>query len=362
MQSPLRILHLEDDANDAELLQAMLETEGIISHVTRVDSQDNFLASLEQSGYDLIFADYSLPSFDGLSALKIALEKCPDVPFIFVSGMLGEEVAIEALKIVATDYILKERLSRIVPSVQRALREAQERTERKRAEESARAAKARFEGILEIAQEAIISVDSHQRIILFNQGAERVFGYTQAELIGRSLDLLLPQRFEDVHRKHLADFARSPDVARTMGQRREVSGRRKDGGEFPAEASISKLDLGGELVFTVILRDITERKRAEEERQAHLWFLESMDRVNRAIQGTNELEQMMGDVLDAVLAIFDCDRAWVSYPCDPDTASWRVVMERTRPEFPGAYASGGQDLPMTQQVAEVYRALRAADG
>ena len=136
-------------------------------------------------------------------------------------------------------------------------------TERKRAEEAAQAAKVRFEGILEIAQDAIISVDSNLQIILFNQGAEKVFGYTQAEIIGRPLDLLLPQRVEDVHRKHIEDFARSPDVARTMGQPREVSGRRKDGGEFPAEASISKLDLGITPVFTVILRYITERKRTE---------------------------------------------------------------------------------------------------
>jgi len=91
-----------------------------------------------------------------------------------------------------------------------------------------------------------------------------VFGYTQAEVIGGPLDLLLPQRFEDVHRKHIEEFSRSPDTARIMGQRREVSGRRKDGREFPADASISKLDLGGELVFTVILRDVTEQKRTQE--------------------------------------------------------------------------------------------------
>src|SRR4029434_5544035 len=133
---PLRILHLEDNPTDAELIQAILETEGIICDVTRVDTQADFFASLEQGGFDLILTDYTLPSFDGLSALKIALEKCPDVPFIFVSGTLGEEVAIEALKIGATDYVLKERLSRIAPSVHRALREAQERTERKRAEEA----------------------------------------------------------------------------------------------------------------------------------------------------------------------------------------------------------------------------------
>jgi PAS domain S-box-containing protein len=264
MTTPLHILHLEDNPRDAELIQEILETEGIVSHVTRVETQADFIASLDEGGFDLIFADYSLPSFDGLSALKIVLQKCPDVPFIFVSGTLGEEVAIESLKLGATDYVIKNRLSRLVPSVQRALREAEERTQRKRAEEKLRDARARFEGIVEIAQDAIISVDSHQSIILFNQGAEKVFGYTQAEVIGRSLDLLLPRRFEDVHRKHIEDFTRSPDVARTMGQRREVSGRRKDGSEFPAEASISKLDLGSELVFTVILRDITERKRAED--------------------------------------------------------------------------------------------------
>jgi signal transduction histidine kinase/DNA-binding NarL/FixJ family response regulator len=134
MTSPLRILHLEDNPNDAELIQAMLETEGITSHVMRVETQADFVASIERGDFDLILADYTLPSFDGLSALKIASEKCPDVPFIFVSGTLGEEVAIEALKIGATDYLLKERLSKIVPSVHRALGESKERAERKRAE------------------------------------------------------------------------------------------------------------------------------------------------------------------------------------------------------------------------------------
>src|SRR4029077_15541837 len=126
MKAPLRILHLEDDSKDAELIQATLESEGLVSQVTRVETQTYFLASLEQDRFDLIFADYTLPSFDGLTALNIALEKCPDVPFIFISGTLGEEVAIEALKIGATDYVVKGRLSRIVPSVHRALREARE--------------------------------------------------------------------------------------------------------------------------------------------------------------------------------------------------------------------------------------------
>ena len=110
-----------------------------------------------------------------------------------------------------------------------------------------------------------------------------------------------------------------------------------------------------EFVGTVI--DWTERKQADEERQNHVWFLESMDKVNRAIQGTNDLEQMMSDVLDAVLSIFACDRAWLVYPCDPQAPSWRAAMEHTQPDYPGAFALG-VDLPMDAEVANVFQAAR----
>jgi CheY-like chemotaxis protein len=142
VKSDLRILYLEDDPKDADLVLAMLEAEGVTCRVTLVETKADFLASLEQQGIDLILADYSLPSFDGISALKIAVEKRPEVPFIFVSGAMGEEVAIEALKIGATDYVLKTRLSRIFPSVQRALREGRERVERTLAEEALRRSEA----------------------------------------------------------------------------------------------------------------------------------------------------------------------------------------------------------------------------
>jgi len=136
--------------------------------------------------------------------------------------------------------------------------------ERERAEEALRRSESRFQGILEIAEDAIISIDSDQRVLLFNHGAEKVFGYAAAELIGKPLDLLLPQRLAQAHQKHVEEFATSPEISRAMAQRREVFGRRKDGHEFPAEASISKLKLGQEVIFTVILRDITERKKAAE--------------------------------------------------------------------------------------------------
>ena len=105
MTSPcqLRVLYLEDEPKDAELVQARLEAEGIVCELTRADTQSGFLAFLQQGGFDLILADYTLPLFDGFSALRIAQENCPEVPFIIVSGTMGEELAIEALKQGATD-------------------------------------------------------------------------------------------------------------------------------------------------------------------------------------------------------------------------------------------------------------------
>jgi PAS domain S-box-containing protein len=141
-----------------------------------------------------------------------------------------------------------------------------------------------FATILNIASEAIISIDESQRIIIFNQEAAKIFGYSPSEVIGQPLDILLPKRVVALHRQHLADFASSEVMVRLMGERQEIFGRRKNGEEFPAEASISKLEVGGERIFTVILRDITERKRAETEREkliAELTLLEERERFAR---------------------------------------------------------------------------------
>jgi signal transduction histidine kinase/CheY-like chemotaxis protein len=134
LKSPLRILLLEDDPGDADLIQGLLEADGFICEVSRVQTRAEFVAALEKPEIDLILADHKLPSFDGFSALNLASSARPDLPFIFVSGSLGEELAIEALKIGATDYVLKTRLSRLVPAVHRALREREEQAERRRAE------------------------------------------------------------------------------------------------------------------------------------------------------------------------------------------------------------------------------------
>jgi signal transduction histidine kinase len=130
----LKILHLEDSELDAELVQAYLTEGGFDAEIVRVDTRDDFTAEVERGAIDLILADYNLPSFDGLTALEIARAKYSDIPFIIISGALGEETAIETLKSGATDYILKHRLERLVPAARRALREAEDRQAIKRAE------------------------------------------------------------------------------------------------------------------------------------------------------------------------------------------------------------------------------------
>lgn len=119
--------------------------------------------------------------------------------------------------------------------------------------------------ILDNAAEAIISIDESQHITMFNQGAEQIYGYSASEVVGRPLDLLLPERFIEVHRQHVGNFAAAPENARRITEGFQVFGRRKDGSEFPAEASISKLKLTAGTIFTVILWDVTERKKAEAE-------------------------------------------------------------------------------------------------
>jgi signal transduction histidine kinase len=138
MKKEIHILMLEDSAADAELAKHTLKRGGINYTYVRVETEKDFIRELDENPPDLILSDYALPGFDGYAALNIAKQKCPNTPFIFVTGTMGEEVAIETLKNGATDYVLKHRLPRLVPSVHRALREAQERAERRRAQEQLR--------------------------------------------------------------------------------------------------------------------------------------------------------------------------------------------------------------------------------
>ena len=155
----------------------------------------------------------------------------------------------------------------------------------------------RFSEIVNIASDAIISVDKDQRIHLFNKGAEEIFGYAAQEMLGKPLDILLPERFRDAHRGHVGEFAGAPEASRLMSARGKLMGRRKDGTEFPAEASISKVTSGGETVFTVILHDVTLR----EQRETQLRHAQGLQAVGQLTGGVahdfnNLLAVIMGNL------------------------------------------------------------------
>jgi DNA-binding NtrC family response regulator len=260
MESKLRVLHLEDDPRDAELVQETLAIDGILCDVTRVETEPDFITSLEQSGFDLILADYTLPSFDGLSALKIARRDWPQVPFIFVSGTLDEEVAIEALKIGATDYVFKTRLSRIVPSVQRALREAEERTELSRAEEALRRSEAYLAEAQRLSHTGSFGWDVSSGEIYWSRETFRIFEYEPAARIPLELALQRTHPEDRLYVQELIDRVWTEREAfdfehRLLMPNRSVKYVRVVGHPSKGESS------GFEFMGAVT--DITERKRAE---------------------------------------------------------------------------------------------------
>jgi CheY-like chemotaxis protein len=198
MKPLLRVLHLEDNLNDAELVQATLTREGIECEVVCVETRDAFLAALEQGGFDLILADYTLPSFDGMSALTIANEKYPDIPFIFVSGSIGEERAIEALKNGATDYVLKDRLFRLGHVVRRALQEFEERSKRKQAEEAIAYERSLLRTLIDNLPDHIYFKDAEHRLILCNNAVAENLGMTNLEdILGKTDFDLFPRELAE---------------------------------------------------------------------------------------------------------------------------------------------------------------------
>ncbi len=259
----LHLLLLEDSLLDAELIQVILMEGGIDCELLRVETSADFLVALETQTVNLILADYDLPSFDGISALEIARDRCPDIPFIFVSGVLGEELAIEALKNGATDYVLKQRLGRLIPSVQRALREAQERRDRQRAEECLQKSEAKYRRIVDTSYEGIWMIDAQGRTEFVNQRMSQMLGYPSEEILGRSLFDFIEQT-DGMATQEQLKWLTTPGTDLKEGR-----WRCKDGSYIWTLISARAI-FNEQSQFSgaiAMLTDITDRKQAEKERE-----------------------------------------------------------------------------------------------
>jgi len=304
---------LEDEPADAELAEREMRKGGIVFSWRRVDTRDAFVAALGELRPSLILADYKLPAFDGLAALDIAREKVPEVPFIFVSGAMGEEFAIETLHQGAADYVLKGHLSKLVPAVRRALLDAEQRRRRQEAEEALKESEERFRNMAESAQDGIAIIDQDGLITYWNAAAECMFGYGRDEAFGRDLHLLMvPARYHEAYRKGWAGFRRS-GIGKVVDTTFEMEALHKNGHEFPVELSISAAPIKNSWHAVGIIRDITERKRAEQALRRSNRFLRTLSRCNETLVHAGDEPGLLRDMCRVVVEVGEFALAWVGY-------------------------------------------------
>lgn len=192
MKTPLHILYLEDSAMDVELLKAHLKVECPGCHVTDVDTRDDFLGMLRDRPPDVIFSDYTLPGYGGLQALEDALSAASDIPFIFVSGTIGEENAIETLRRGATDYVLKHNLRRLVPVLRRAMDEKDEQRRRRKAEELIRQKEEQFSAFMSNLPGVAFIKDKDRRYVFLNDAAPLYISHEPIDCLGLRDEEILP--------------------------------------------------------------------------------------------------------------------------------------------------------------------------
>ncbi|MDY6900913.1 MAG: response regulator [Cyanobacteriota bacterium] len=262
----LHILLLEDDSVDSELIRATLKNGGINCELKQIETRSDFLAELQNDKWDLILSDYMLPQFDGISALKIAQETCPNIPFILVSGVLGEERAIEALKDGATDYVLKQRLERLLPSVSRAIRESQERQELKRTEESLRQTDNMLRAVVDASPVAIITLNLDYQVLTWNKTAEQIYGWKAFEILHQSLPVI-PQKYQSAFKGCVERVLQNQTLKNL-----EFRHLRKDGSEVDINVSLAPIHdcEGDSCCFIMTAVDITLNKQIEVERRVLL--------------------------------------------------------------------------------------------
>jgi PAS domain S-box-containing protein len=253
----LRVMIVEDSVIDAELVERQLRKAGYDVAALRVDSAAAFAEALATGAWDVIVADYAIPGFGAVPALeRLKRSKC-DIPFIIVSGAITDEIAVASMRAGAHDYVLKDNIARLVPAIERELKEAASRQQKREAETAVR----RLSAIVESSDDAIIGKNLEGIITSWNRRAENLYGYTAAEMLGRSMSILMPSDSQN----------ELPDILRRLAggesiQQYETRRRRKNGTVVDVALTISPiLDPDGKLIgASSIARDITKRKRVEE--------------------------------------------------------------------------------------------------
>lgn len=278
----VRVLVVEDSEFDALLMVKVLQGGGYQVTTERVDTEAGLRAALAAATWDVILADYNLPNFSAPAALRIVQELRLDVPFIIISGGIGEDIAVECMKAGAHDYLMKGSLARLVPAVERELREAAMRAARREAEQAMRESELRYRLLWESCPDAVILMDTNGFIQFANPAAEAVFGYKPAELLGRNISKLQPARLQSAHLAGIADYLRT-GVRRASWAARESLGLHKDGREIIIEISGSDMVLQGQRRFVGFIRDITDRKKAEEALRSSLEQMKVAREIQQAL-------------------------------------------------------------------------------
>ena len=332
-RTPLRVLIVEDSVDDALLLLRELRRGGYEPQHERVDTAEAMRAALEKQGWDVVISDHAMPSFSAPAALRLLQDGgWPDIPFIIVSGHIGEDAAVKIMKAGAHDFVSKEGLARLAPAIERELGDAEERRERRRAQEALRLAEEKYRGIFENAVEGIFQTTTDGRFVTVNPMMARIFGYDSPEEMMRTIHDVAEQLYVEPERR--TEFARR---MRRDGRVFEFETRvyRKDGDVIWVSVNARAVrDGSGEIVgFEGTLEDITERKRAEEDLRRSLDRLVALHEAGHLLGSTLEPEEIATRLLEIMRRISGLTAAVISLRETGQLRVWRTIgLENLNPE------------------------------